>query len=554
MPHAEPPRKISMAYILGLSPHPFKETRPSFPPPRFKESNPFVNMMTTPGAVLEWAASDGRKGKLSTQGPPKLTSRNLAKVPSEKPIGRKTASTQANRASKEQSRKKDKKEKKEGGQDWGAAEGGWGETKSASATGSKRNKKDEATGWGETGGNAWQNDAAARSTESKGSKKGGSNGSKKDDSAAGASWGDNAGGTAGDTGATGESNANANDAQVNEKKDEGNAWEDNSWGGTPNDTGGDTAGGLDADATNAFNTDSKTIDNAKEGDKAAEGSSDWSTDQDTELMKLKSENVSMSWETIAEKLGKGTKETCKTRFNEIKPKDWKPQGKGNGGGGKKDKGKSNKNNHTQEKEVEKEKEHDVSSDSFLGGGLFGNFDMDGENGVGGGPVQSPVKASGFDTSTTPWAANANTSRGPQTQQQAPAANDLSSAIAAAMKFPANQALNEQLAHSSPGIKPPTPYATSKNHSHHSSGNVRSHDTFHDIYPDTNFSQQEILVLAKILKDDHQLLWNRVASRFRDKTGRDLHPGTFEEKVTGRSRRTDGSERGGRMGGVRNWRG
>jgi hypothetical protein len=474
MPHAEPPRKISMAYILGLSPHPFKQPKPSLPPPRSNEPNPFVNMMTTPGAVLEWAASDGRKGKLSTPGPPKLTSRNLAKVPSEKPIGKKTASTQAHRASKEQSRKKEKKEEV---QDWGAAANGWGETKAASAAGSKKSNKDEATGWGETGDNAWNNDAAAGSTKSKASKKSGSNDSKKVEPAADAGWGDTTGGTWGDTGAIGETDANATadkswdntDANADEKKDDGNAW-------------GDTNGGFDAGTANAGNTNPKTDDNAKDDDNAAEGSSDWTADQDAELMKFKSENASMSWEAIAEKLGKGTKESCKTRFNEIKPKDWKPQGKGQGGGGgKKEKGKGNKNNQAKVKEAEKEKDNDTGSDGFLGGGLFDNLDMGDNAAGGGGPIQSPIKASGFDGSADMWATNANTSWGPQIQQQAPAANDLSNAIAAAMKSPGAQAFDQQFTYRSPDMKPPIPFsATFQNTPHHFSRSVGSHDTFHDI--------------------------------------------------------------------------
>jgi hypothetical protein len=550
MPHAEPPRKISMAYILGLSPHPFKQPKPPIPPPRPKESNPYVSMVTTPGAVLEWAASDGRKGKLSTPVPSKLTSRNLAKVPSEKPIGKKTASTQAHRASNEQARKKERKEKKDESQCWAADKGGCGGANAASASESKKSKKDEIPAW-ETN---WVQPAG--SVKSEGSKK---SGSKKDEPYTDPSWGENndAMGSP-DAIPTANNTSDNTDANVDDKRGEGQAWGDNNWGGTPADTGGYGAGGRILDTANAQNTDIKADDNAKvdesakDDDKVAEGSSDWTAEQDTELMKLKSENVSMSWDTIAQKLGKGTKETCKARFNKVKPKDWKPQGKGKGGDG------GNKNNQSQAKEAEKGKEGDAGNDGFLGGGLFGNLDMNddagGGGGGGGGPVQSPVKSSGFDASADPWTIPANTSWGPQTQQQSPVVHDFTDAFAAAMRSSSGQASNQQFANRSPSIKPPNPFsATFHKTLQPFSHNIESPDSFHDIYPDANFSQQDILILAKLLKEDHQLLWNRIASRFRDKTGRDLHPWTFEEKVTGKSRRKGDGEGRGRMGSLRNWR-
>jgi hypothetical protein len=551
MPHAEPPRKISMAYILGLSPHPFKQPKPPIPPPRPKESNPYVSMVTTPGAVLEWAASDGRKGKLSTPAPPKLTSRNLAKVPSEKPIGKKTASTQAHRSSNDQARKKERKEKKDESQGWAADKGDCDWPNPASASGSKKNKKDETPAWEFTWGQP------AGSTKSDGSKK---SGSKKDEPSTDPSWGENNDAMGSPDAIPTVNNTSDNkDANVDDKRGEGQVWDNSNWGETPADAGGYNAGGRILDKADAQNTDIKTDDNAKADEsakhdhKVAEGSNEWTAEQDTELLKLKSENVSMSWDAIAQMLGKGTKETCKARFNKVKPKDWKPQCKGKGGDG------GNKSNQSQAKEAEKEKEGDAGDDGFLGGGLFGNLGMNDDAGGGGrgdgGPVQSPVKSSGFDASADPWTTPANTSWGPQTQQQSPVVNDCTNAFAAAMRSSRGQALNKQFANRSPGIQPPNPFsATFHKTPQPFSQNFESNGSFHDIYPDVNFSQQDILIIAKLLKEDHQLLWNRIASRFRDKTGRNLHPWTFEEKVTGKSRRKEDSERPGRMGSVRNWRG
>ncbi|KAF2787526.1 hypothetical protein K505DRAFT_329615, partial [Melanomma pulvis-pyrius CBS 109.77] len=58
-----------------------------------------------------------------------------------------------------------------------------------------------------------------------------------------------------------------------------------------------------------------------------------------------------------------------------------------------------------------------------------------------------------------------------------------------------------------------------------------------------------MVLAKIVKEDQKLLWVRVASRFKDKAGRAMHPETLREKVLGKS---EGQSReGSKAGSVKN---
>lgn len=46
--------------------------------------------------------------------------------------------------------------------------------------------------------------------------------------------------------------------------------------------------------------------------------------------------------------------------------------------------------------------------------------------------------------------------------------------------------------------------------------------------------KDLVLIGKILKEDSSLLWLRIASRFRDKTGRILHPDVFEQKLTGKT--------------------
>ncbi|KAF2682301.1 hypothetical protein K458DRAFT_406036 [Lentithecium fluviatile CBS 122367] len=79
----EPPRRISMGWILGVSNKPFKESKPPSPP-RPPKPNEYVKMMTTPGAILEWAASDGRRNALNGKGKVRLTAA-LAGVPPKEP-------------------------------------------------------------------------------------------------------------------------------------------------------------------------------------------------------------------------------------------------------------------------------------------------------------------------------------------------------------------------------------------------------------------------------------------------------------------------------------
>ncbi|KAJ4368403.1 hypothetical protein N0V83_006760 [Neocucurbitaria cava] len=79
-PNNPPRRRVSKAFLFGLSNKPFKDD----PPPRPAQRSAFNQMVTTPGGLIEWVASDGRKGKLTGAGRQRLTEASLAKVPSEK--------------------------------------------------------------------------------------------------------------------------------------------------------------------------------------------------------------------------------------------------------------------------------------------------------------------------------------------------------------------------------------------------------------------------------------------------------------------------------------
>lgn len=55
---------------------------------------------------------------------------------------------------------------------------------------------------------------------------------------------------------------------------------------------------------------------------------------------------------------------------------------------------------------------------------------------------------------------------------------------------------------------------------------------YELTPDSTFSASDLRLIARILQQDCHLVWNRVSWRFKDKTGRTVHPDVFEKKVTG----------------------
>lgn len=71
----------------------------------------------------------------------------------------------------------------------------------------------------------------------------------------------------------------------------------------------------------------------------------------------------------------------------------------------------------------------------------------------------------------------------------------------------------------------------KHKSHHHHG--RSHQAEYKVAPDDTFSQDELKLVARILQQDSFMVWERVSWRFKDKTGRHLDPDVFEKKITGR---------------------
>ncbi|KAF2747762.1 hypothetical protein M011DRAFT_486173 [Sporormia fimetaria CBS 119925] len=175
--------------------------------------------------------------------------------------------------------------------------------------------------------------------------------------------------------------------------------------------------------------------------------SGFTPEQDAELLRRKNENE--TWQQIVEAMGKDKGQLTK-RFNEIKPKDWRPNAKEKGG---QNKGKN------QEKKDEKDKSTNVNN---TGGG---------QNAQNSSSKKGDNKGNGAGSNTTNGNGNENAGNGPA-------------------------------------------YGT--------------------VYPDETFSMDDLAVIAKILKRDHEHVWFRVSCAFKDKTGRHVPEEVFRDKLRGKS--------------------
>ncbi|KAF1936239.1 hypothetical protein EJ02DRAFT_438669 [Clathrospora elynae] len=600
-------RKVSMAYILGFSDKPFKEAKPP-PPPRPPQPSNLARMVTTPGGIIEWTASDGRKGTLTGSGKQRLTAATLAKIPSEK------RSTKDASAAKSVSKKTaTNKAASNGGDSWGAAPdfgGGWDTGKAKSGSKKSASKKaasntDDAWGLG-----AWDATAAVSSPKS-GSKKAASN---SGDAWAAGAWDTGADATGGD-----------------DKKDGNDGALADLW----------TTLDLAADNKDEKKDDEKKVGEKKVGEKKVEekkddndASSGWTKQQDEKMMQMKTDDAKVTWAKVAEEVGKPQDE-CKEHFKTIKPKDWRPnlaqKGGGSGGGGDggkkgKNKGKGQSQGGNNKGSKKEEKKEDASGgaegnawdtqaggDEVLGGGdIFGTADDDkkdsGNNGAGtgannvswsnpGGPditggnagwgdsggraAVNHTGGGGWDKTgagkstgggDTTWA-NADTSGGGRGT-----GNDVGvgrgwddtvntgggGGVDAVVWGTTNNQTNKTGGDSADAWDTPAPAksaskAESKSQSNKPPSQSRSHHPSHntplsttarplelEIKPDETFSADDLRLVARILQQDCSMVWERVSWRFRDKTGRKVPAEVFEKKITGYVE-GKGSERGSRRG-------
>jgi hypothetical protein len=502
-----------------------------------------------------------------------------AKKPSEKP-----------RSSKAKAESMKAAEVVNGWDDGGgaAAGGGWGAQDAKSGSKKSKSKKDEAEGgWGATAEAGWDNNAAK--SESKKSK------SKKGDGEE--AWGRGAATGWDDNGADSKSKKSASKKSTSKKaaSEKGEAWDTaaggNAWGPMADTTNTAGGGGWDTKANDDKKSETKADDTwgpqvpaataeidpfanaatADDDEKKDDESSGWTAEQDKRLMELKTEDVKITWVKVAEEVGK-TQDECKEHFKKIKPKDWKPNaaggkgGGGDGGGGKKGKkNKGNDNNHNQggdkknqkkEEEKKKEEEADVGD---LWGAIGGGDDDDKKD--------DTDKAKGWTETGNDGANDAKDEWGNKTGDAGTTgggadAGDLwggaaTKGAAADTNWDSNK---DQTNNTSGGFDPSSttwPAATkpasvkatsakapSKAPSHKSSSpnTTKTRPQEYEVKPDKDFSADDLRLVARILQQDCGMVWNRVSWRFKDKTGRTMHPDVFEKKITGRVE-GKGSEKG-----------
>ncbi|KAF2994475.1 hypothetical protein E8E13_000686 [Curvularia kusanoi] len=323
--------------------------------------------------------------------------------------------------------------------------------------------------------------------------------------------------------------------------------------------------------------------------------SGWTEGQDKKLIEFKSDAKLRSWREIAGELDKEMDE-CKERFTKIKPKDWRPPPTSS----KKEKGKQGQYEKKQNENKEEEKKNemevpgwgDMPFDVDNGGGnndtwkndsggcdgewsknddnAGGAFDGDQADGWGVVDNKSEKKDSnagawdwggtddkaadnkvdgGFEGDNA-WGNNTGNDGAndvttwqmhnePKNPSHKSASNKAVSNKPVSNRAQSNKAPSRKSSHKH-SSKHPEHKHSSKNSDRRSS-NPAPPQTVYELKPDDTFSASDLRLIARILQQDTNMVWDRLSWRFRDKTGRNLHADVFEEKVTGGLERRNSTE-------------
>jgi hypothetical protein len=446
---------------------------------------------------MEWTASDGRKGKLTGTGKPRLTSASLAKVPSEQ------RSTKELLGAKSTSKKAASSKPAAAGEDQWGAKGDWD--------------------------NAPAKDGSKKSSSNKGDEWVVDNKSNGDNAFLASTWANNGDAPSGDDKIGGTKNLTTDERQA-------------------------AIGPVDA-ASN--NNPPVTRDN-KEKQKRNDNPHGFTKEQDEEMLKWKAENENKPWADFAEHVGKQGHQ-CKDRFKQINSKDGNLNVSKRGGGGKEGEGKKRKNkgnnaNHSQNQnnggKKEDEEGEDVNKGNSEAGNLWGalgecftadiddgkndnaNKAKDGGNTGGGDSNWNNGAGTGGDIGDS-WGPTAGVGAATATWDTV---NNQSNNNGGEI----SQGFNSQTWPTAPkpASKPPSTKAPSRSRPQHKASDENVQPTTArplelEVKPDDTFSADDLRLVARILQQDCSMVWNRVSWRFRDKTGRTLHPDEFEKKITGR---------------------
>ncbi|KAF2010095.1 hypothetical protein BU24DRAFT_473278 [Aaosphaeria arxii CBS 175.79] len=513
-----PPKemRISKSYLLGWSEKPLKPRTPPI-------HNPYKEVVSSPGAMIEYVASDGRKGKVS--GLPNsfpqrlqtaqrlLTAKNLAKLPSEALQG-KTASTVAKAAKSESkigmlggmgglwdedpkedaggwTKKQDDElmERKNAGEQWATIEKAMGKSK---ADLTKRFKDIKPADWRPSQTNKGSKGQKQKNNNKNQGKQEKQDGAEKKKTEA-SSWetadtGNNQSGDAepwGNTWDTEAADVGNNSGGMGETFEGANKWEspqentnDDNNGGFGGAASWDNADKKDEDVLPSWQTndeDNKTTDNKSSKDDAnGEDQSNGNGDSNG--------GGTSDWKNSSGDTGGAPAETFDSGW---------PQDKS-----------SSRSQKSSRDSKSRSKHHSKSSRPSASAKKNNDSSWNNEESV-------EKKSSRRSDSTKKG--NDSSSWG----------NDSSSESESNSSWKDDDKKRERRDKKKDDKK--------KDDDTESTAST----VYQELYPDANFSMKDLTLVAKILKDDNKMLWLRIASRFRDKTGRILDPDVFEHKLTGK---------------------
>ncbi|KAL6710326.1 hypothetical protein ACN47E_009272 [Coniothyrium glycines] len=544
------PRRVSMSYILGFSKNPYKDAEQ--PAQRPKPSN-LNDMLTTPLGIVEWTASDGRRGKLTGTGKQRLTAAALAEVPSGK------HSVKGDVATKSEAKKAaSAKVVSEPGDLCGLFGAEEEEKKQASKgdnTGTEVDKKNPL-GWSEEydkklmdwknehGSGSWADCAGAVGKPQSECKQRFGQIKPADWRPPPAQGKD--GGVAKGKQKQGKPDKNQTQAQKSgegEKKmqestggDAANLWGpsgDDAWN-TESKNKVDSGAAAGADQTWAGGGDSWANTNGNTNDSTGADAPAWDFTWPTtsEAVKTTGESKSASKNGGSVKAGSNHWKTT-TGVDQT----WDVNGSG-------DNSWDNTNGNT---------------DGNTGGNKAASKSGSKAGSKSGGSVKAENNDWGNgNTDASGWGIDGTNEKTGDNVWEA-TGNDTTNARDGTSN--PWDTINDQKDNSIGGTKPATAWdipapakpashsggskVASKAHSHRSSRHKSHSDSTQkqtELRPDDTFSVDDLRLLARILQQDAAMVWKRVSWRFRDKTGRIIDPDVFEKKITGKVE-GKGSDRG-----------
>jgi len=267
---------------------------------------------------------------------------------------------------------------------------------------------------------------------------------------------------------------------------------------------------------------------------AADNTSRFTKEQDDELLRRKTEGE--TWAEIVTAMGKEKSDLAK-RFGQIKPAGWKPNPVDKG----KNKGKK-KGDQEQKKGEEKPPQEPTGNNGLAGNdwdltkinmgnlGAAGNANPWAVTGV---PNNVPMMGQVFNQNLNPnphaipdWTQAQANNVG---NQPDPNKHDHTQRRSRSEK--SNNGAKGHHSAKGNGAADGNHAAGGRNGG--SNPNLVPVNFFNDVYPDEQFSVDDLARISRILKRDHEQVWFRLSCAFKDKTGRHIHPDVFRQKLLGK---------------------